>query len=398
MKKAICILFALVFAFCTPLGALAASNGTVPINVNEDPIDISADGDAFEVRSLSAVLMDAETGTVLFRQNADEPLPPASVTKIMTLLLVAEALDAGNIKLTDTVTVSETAASMGGSQVYLKVGEQMCVEDLIKSVVIASANDAALALAEFVAGSEAAFVSRMNARASELGMKNTNFENTNGLDDSVTNHKISAMDIAIMSRELVRHDDIMKYCSIWMDTIRDGAFGLTNTNRLIRFYPGATGLKTGSTSTAKFCMSATAKRDGMHLIAVIMGAESRDVRNEEAKKLLDYGFANYALYRFGGEDGTRVKVVGGICDSCAVDYSEYSCIVKKSDLSKITFSVSLPESIAAPIKTGDKIGEVTFKCGEEVIGRSDILSEEQIDKISFGELWLRMMRLFFIKI
>lgn len=398
MKKAICILFVFLFAVVTSLGALASSYGIAPINVEEKPIDISADGDAFEVRALSAVLMDAETGTVLFKQNADEPLPPASVTKIMTLLLVAEALDAGNINLTDVVTVSETAASMGGSQVYLKVGEQMSVEDLIKSVVIASANDAALALAEFVAGSEEAFVSKMNSRAAELGMKNTNFENTNGLDDSVTNHKISAMDIAIMSRELVRHDEIMKYCSIWMDTIRDGAFGLTNTNRLIRFYPGATGLKTGSTSTAKFCMSATAKRDGMHLIAVIMGAESRDIRNEEAKKLLDYGFSNYALYRFNGEENTRVKIVGGVSDSCAVDYSEYSCIVKKSDLSKISFSVSLPESVAAPTRKGDKIGEVTFKCGEERIGIADILAGEQIDKISFRELWLRMMRLFFVKI
>ena len=220
----------------------------------------------------SAILMEASTGMVLYEKNADEALPPASVTKIMTLLLVMEAVDSGKIKLTDMVSVSENAASMGGSQVYLKVGEEMSVEEMIKCVVIASANDCAVALAEFLCGSEEAFVTQMNTRAKELGMENTNFENTNGLDDTVTNHKISARDIAIMSRELLSHELILKYSSTWMDTIRDGTFGLTNTNRLVRFYSGANGLKTGSTSRAKFCISATAKRDGMQLIAVIMAA------------------------------------------------------------------------------------------------------------------------------
>lgn len=237
----------------------------------------------FDVDALSALLMDSATGEVLYAKNAAEALPPASVTKIMTLLLVMEAIDAGQLSLEDKVQVSEYAASMGGSQVYLEPGEEMKCEDLLKSVIIASANDAAVTLAERVSGSVQAFVVRMNERAKELGMESSSFENPTGLDDNVTNHVTSAYDIALMSRELLKHKKILEYTSIWMDTIRDGAFGLTNTNRLIRFYSGATGLKTGSTSKAKFCISATAERDGMHLIAVIMGAPTRDVRNEAAK-------------------------------------------------------------------------------------------------------------------
>ncbi|MBQ4091597.1 MAG: D-alanyl-D-alanine carboxypeptidase, partial [Clostridia bacterium] len=244
----------------------------------------------------SAILLDAKTGAVLFEQNADEALPPASVTKIMTLLLVMEAIEAGKIKLDDTVVTSAHAASMGGSQIYLKEGEQMSVEDMLKSVVISSANDAACALAEFVSGSEEAFVRQMNERAAELGMKNTTFENTNGLDDTAQNHLTSARDIAIMSRELIKHEKILEYSSIWMDTVRGGTFGLTNTNRLVRYYRGCTGLKTGSTSKAGFCISATAERDGVSLICVIMGAETRDIRNGLATRLLDYGFANYEVY------------------------------------------------------------------------------------------------------
>ena len=230
----------------------------------------------------AAILMEASTGKILYEKNADEALPPASVTKIMTLLLVMEAIEAGQINYTDMVTASAHACSMGGSQIYLKEGERMSVEDLIKSVVISSANDAAVALAEFISGSEEAFVSQMNERAGQLGMKNTSFENTNGLDDTAISHLTSARDIAIMSRELIKHKKITEYSSIWMDTIRDGSFGLTNTNRLIRFYRGATGLKTGSTSKAGFCISATAEREGMTLICIIMGASTRDERNSAA--------------------------------------------------------------------------------------------------------------------
>ena len=276
----------------------------------------------------AAILMDAATGKVLYEQNADEALPPASVTKIMTLLLVMEAVDDGRIALSDTVTVSAHAASMGGSQVYLKEGETMCVEEMLKCVVIASANDCAVALAEFVAGSEEAFVAAMNARAAELGMMNTKFENTNGLDDTATAHLTSARDIAIMSRALIAHPKILEYSGIWMDTIRDGAFGLTNTNRLVRFYPGCTGLKTGSTAKAKFCISATAERDGLSLICVIMAADTRDIRNAAATQLLDFGFANYAAYH--GEAGERVLPVrGGTDAACKVTFAPFDAVVPK---------------------------------------------------------------------
>lgn len=229
--------------------------------------------DPGELDAKSALLMEAETGEVLYEMNADESLPPASVTKIMTLLLVMEAVDGGSISLEDNVSVSEKAAGMGGSQVFLSSGEQMSVETLIKCTVISSANDAAVALAEYVCGSEEAFVARMNERAAELEMNSTHFENATGLDDTTVNHVTSARDIAIMSAQLMRHDKILEFSSTWMDSIRDGAFTLTNTNRLVRFYDGATGLKTGSTSKAGFCMSATAKRGELHLIAVIMGGK-----------------------------------------------------------------------------------------------------------------------------
>ncbi|MBQ1976121.1 MAG: D-alanyl-D-alanine carboxypeptidase, partial [Clostridia bacterium] len=293
----------------------------------------------FDVDALSAVLMDAETGEILYAKNPDEALPPASVTKIMTLLLVMEAIDSGQIQMSDTVSISENAASMGGSQVYLEPGEQMSVEDLLKSTVVSSANDAAVALGEFVAGSEEAFVRRMNERAAELGMEHTKFENATGLDDDTTAHLTSAEDIAIMSRELISHEKILEYTSIWMDTIRNGAFGLSNTNRLIRFYSGATGLKTGSTSKAKFCISATAKREGLHLIAVIMGSPTRDIRNAMATRLLDWGFANFAMYRNPGADAGRVKVLGGVAEDCGVMYGDYSRLMKKGSEKNVTYTV-----------------------------------------------------------
>ena len=281
------------------------------------PKSVSTATDAYPDLGLtcrSAILMEASTGTVLYAHNPDEALPPASVTKVMTLLLVMEAIDSGRLKYTDTVTASANAASMGGSQIYLKEGETMCAEDLLKSVVIASANDAAVALAEHIAGSEEAFVAKMNERAAALGMTSTKFENTNGLDDTTTEHVTSARDIAIMSRELIKHKKILEYSSTWMDTIRNGSFGLTNTNRLVRFYNGATGLKTGSTSKAKFCISATALRDGMELICVIMAADPRDIRNAEAKKLLDWGYSNFELYRHDAGSLGKIQVKGGVCN------------------------------------------------------------------------------------
>ena len=348
------------------------------------------------VPCVSAILMDAKTGTVLFEQNADEALPPASVTKIMTLLLVMEEIDAGKIALADRVTVSAHAASMGGSQVYLKEGESMSVEEMLKCVIIASANDCAVALAEFTAGSEEAFVQRMNARAAELGMVNTHFENTNGLDDTAVNHVTSARDIALMSRELISHPKILEYSGIWMDTIRDGAFGLTNTNRLVRFYPGCTGLKTGSTAKAKFCISATAERDGLSLICVVMAAESRDVRNAVATKLLDYGFANYAAY---GADALSLQrpVLGGTVSECTFSAEPFCAVVPKGAAARVERRIELADAVKAPFAAGDAVGRVRYYLEGEEIGSVPIVATESVSAITFGDLFLKMLQKFLLR-
>ena len=345
----------------------------------------------------SAVLMEASTGKILYEYNGDQALPPASVTKIMTLLLVMEEIERGNLKYSDTITASAYAASMGGSQIYLKEGEQMSAEDLIKSVVIASANDAAVALAEHICGSEELFVQKMNDKARELGMANTHFENTNGLDDTTVSHLTSAKDIAIMSRELIKHEKILQYSSIWMDTIRNGEFGLTNTNRLVRFYKGATGLKTGSTAKAKFCVSATAKRDNMHLICVVMGAPSSDVRNSIASNLLNWGFANFELYESPPKELTPIKITSGVENYCRIKSDGFSCVVKKGDAKNIKESVNLPSVITAPINIGEEIGCLEYRLNDKIIGKSAIISEMNIPKIEFVELFIRILSKFLIK-
>ncbi len=345
----------------------------------------------------SVILMEASSGTVLFEKNADKALPPASVTKIMTLLLVMEEIEKGNLKYSDTITASAYAASMGGSQIFLKEGEQMSAEDMIKSVVIASANDAAVALAEHICGSEEAFVMRMNQRARELGMENTNFENTNGLDDTTSNHTTSARDIAIMSRELIKHEDILKYSSTWMDSIRNGTFGLTNTNRLVRFYNGITGLKTGSTAKAKFCISATAKRGNMHLICVIMGAPSSAERNEIATQLLNWGFANYELYQNPAEALEPIKITGGVDNKCQIFTEEFSCVVKKGEANKVTKKYVLPDSIPAPVSQNDQIGYIEYSLNNQIIGKSEIIASITVSKIDYSALFLRILSKFLIK-
>ena len=375
--KIVCLILILVFCL---------SSFTFAIDKNESDN---------EIRAKSAVLMDVNTGTVLFAQNKDERLAPASVTKIMTLLLVFEALDSEKIKLTDMVTVSENAASMGGSQIFLEVGESMTVDDMIKSVVVASANDAAVALAEFVGGNEAAFVKMMNDRAADLGMTNTNFENATGLDDDTKNHLTTAYDIALMSRELLKHDKITEYTTIWMDTVRNGEFGLSNTNRLVRFYKGITGLKTGSTDKAGFCISASAKRDNLHLISVIMGSESSSIRNAEAAKLLDYGFANYEIYKNEETVLEPVNVLGGISDKVNVKYSTYEALVNKGEKNKITYEIVMNENISAPIKSGDVLGKIIYKSGDKIIGEDKIYSTENIDKIGYLSYLLRVIKNFF---
>jgi len=349
-----------------------------------------------ELDAKSAVLMDANTGTLLYEFNGHEALPPASVTKIMTLLLVMEAVDSDVISMDDRVTVSDYAASMGGSQIFLEPGETMSVRDLIKSVVIASANDAAVALAELVAGSEEAFVERMNERARALGMNDSSFENVTGLDDDAVNHLTSAYDIALMSRELIRHKSILDYTAIWMDTVRDGAFGLTNTNRLIRFYNGATGLKTGSTAKAKFCISATAMREDLHLIAVVMGSSSRDARNISAQKLLDFGFANYSLYRDVQTDSIQVPVVGGANDYVNVEYSDVELLINKGTIGKIERLVELETDVMAPVQAGDRVGIIRYIYDGKELGRCEIRAKQTVEKISFFELYKRILNQMFL--
>lgn len=344
-----------------------------------------------EINAKSAILMEQSSGKVLFEYNADEALPPASVTKVMTILLVLEAIDEGKITIDDPVTVSAYATSMGGSQIYLKENEVMSVSDLLKAVVVASANDAAVALAEHLYGTEEAFVARMNERAAELGMVNTNFCNTNGLDDTDTGHLTSARDIAIMSREVLKHPLIFDYSTIWMDSVRNGEFGLTNTNRLIRFYHGANGLKTGSTSKAGFCISATAERDGMQLITVIMGAPSRDTRNALAASLLDFGFANYSVRSFPGQTVNPVPVKGGTTRSCEASYADASFVTEKSN-EETTTQVVYNTSLRAPVKKGDVVGTVRFLLGSEELGTTDLVAQSDVKQMTFGEILLHLLR------
>lgn len=343
-----------------------------------------------KVDAKSAILMEATTGTVLFSQNEEEALPPASVTKIMTLLLVMEAISAGKIALTDTVHISKNAASMGGSQVYLEEGETFTVEELLKCCVIASANDAAVALAEHTYGTEDFFVARMNARASELGLTSTKFENVTGLDDTVVAHLTSARDIAIMSRELIQYPKILEYSRLWQDTIRDGAFTLTNTNRLVRYFKGCTGLKTGSTDKAGYCVSVTAQRDGLSLICVVMGASDRDSRNEIATGLLEYGFSQYAIYTHPQMRLEAVPVLGGVCSYVWVETKSFSAVISKSGV-EVNCIYEIPENLIAPVEKGQKIGKVIYQIGNEKIGESDIVACESAQRITFMQVFYRIL-------
>lgn len=370
----------------------SVDEGESNINGNNNETE---NANSLEINAKSAVLMDAETGMVLYTKNAVEPLAPASVTKIMTLLLVAEAIENEVISLEDKVLVSANAASMGGSQIFTKEGEEFTVEELLKSTVIASANDAAVALAETVSGSESAFVEKMNSRAKELGMTNTNFENATGLDDTVTNHVTSAYDIALMSRELIKYDIITEYSCVWQDSIRDGEFILTNTNRLVRYYDGCTGLKTGSTDKAGFCVSATAKRDGMHLIAVVMGAETRDERNNAARAMLDFGFSNYALYSEPETELEDVDVLRGTVDNIAVYSSSFAKLISKADKKKIEKEYTIPETLSAPLKSGDVVGSIVYKLNGEIVGKSDVFVKDDVAEIKVGTLFARILKTIF---
>ena len=350
---------------------------------------------ALEPEGRSALLMEASTGTVLFEQDADVPLAPASVTKVMTMLLIMEAIDSGAVAWEDAVTASASAAAKGGSQVYLKEGETMTVREMLKSIAVSSANDCACAMAEFIAGSEEAFVERMNSRARELGMENTHFVNCTGLDDGpeAAEHRTSARDIAIMSRELLtKHPAIKDFTTIWMDTIRDGAFGLSNTNKLVRFYPGATGLKTGFTASAMYCLSATAERDGMELIAVVMGSPSSAARFSSCKQLLDYGFAGWGVYVPELPEDTAVPVRLGKAESVSAELSTAPVLVEKGKLSSIRTETVLEEELPAPVAEGQHIGTFCIFAGEELLAELPLTAETAVEKLNWGDVFLDLLR------
>ena len=390
MRKKITIFLTMILflSFAFPKTALAAE-----------------EADSVGIEAPHALLMEVSTGEILYEKDADTPVPPASVTKIMTMLLIFEALEAEKISLEDQITVSEKAASMGGSQVYLEPNEKQTVEDLLKCIAIASANDACVVMSEAVSGSEEAFVGKMNERAKELGMNNTHFVNCNGLD--AEGHLVSAKDVAIMSRELLlNHPEVHEYCTIWMDTIThhtakgDLEFGLNNTNKLLRQYDYATGLKTGSTGNAGFCVSATAKKDGMGLIAVIMNGETSKSRFADAKTLLNYGYANYRLYQDTGEDRETlapVLVKGGVEQTVKPVYEkEFSyLLMNEENLSDIERKIELPQELTAPVAEGQRIGTLSYYHGNEKLGEIGILAETAVEKAGYmdcvARVWLAWM-------
>ncbi|MGE4353036.1 MAG: D-alanyl-D-alanine carboxypeptidase family protein [Oscillospiraceae bacterium] len=378
MKKLLALIMALIVTL-TPAAAIE----TLP----EDAISIPAP---------HAVLMEKETGEIIFSKDADEHVLPASVTKIMTILLIVEALEDGTITMDDMVTASARARSMGGSQVYLADGESMTVRDMLKAIVVSSANDAAVAMAEHLCGTEEGFVARMNSRAKELGMENTNFNNCTGLFDD-DGHYTSAMDVAVMSRELIKHDMIKEFTTIWMDSLRDGAFGLSNTNKLVRRYEGCTGLKTGYTSAAGHCLSATAERDGVEYIAVVMGCSSSDERFDSATALLNYAFANYALARFQPKEAIPpVRVLLGETGSLQpVVSGNDAMLLKKSDINALEYSVDLVDEVEAPVAAGQSLGKVTVTLSGEEIASLDLVSDQDIQRLSPIAIFGNLLRMFY---
>ncbi len=349
-----------------------------------------------DVSAPSAILMEEATGEVLYEKNAHERLAPASVTKIMTLLLVMEALESGRIGWDDTVTASAAAAAKGGSQIYLEENEQLPLEEMLKSVVVSSANDCATALAEHIAGSESAFVQMMNERAAELGMTDTHFVNCTGLDDEpdAAEHLTTAYDIALMSRELLKHEEIKKYTTIWMDTVRNGEFGLSNTNKLVRFYDGTTGLKTGYTSAAGHCLSASAKRGGMELIAVVLHCDSSSHRFESAKALLNYGFANYALITPQPEEAIgAVPVRLGTQESVTpVLQTDAPVLVDKALAALAQSTVQLAEQVTAPVEQGQTLGMLTVKAGDQTLAEIPLVAPEPIPALTWWDVFLQMLK------
>lgn len=382
-------LLSMLLCFSMAFG-IGVSAATVSSECSVDDIDIplesvetnAAIGQTLDIKAKSAILMEVNTGQILYEANADEKLPPASITKVMPLLLVMEAIERKDITLETVVTASEHACSMGGSQIWLEPGESMTVDELLKATVIASANDACVALGELIAGSEEGFVALMNQRAKELGMNNTNFINCTGLD--ADGHLTSAHDVAVMSAELIKHDLIKQYSTVWMDSLRDGQSELVNTNKLVRFYEGTTGLKTGTTSIAKYCLSATAERNGLELVAVVLAGDTSNDRFNGAKKLLDYGFANYSFSLLDADlKETEIPIKKGVKKKIGILAEEkVSVLLPKGNSGEISRSTEWNKNITAPVKKGDILGYVDINIGENSVGRVPILASETVKRLT----------------
>lgn len=385
-KPAYTLVLCLLLALLTMLRSYAAVADALP---HITPADTTT----LDVPCAAAILIDEDSGAVLYEKNADQQRPIASITKVMTLLLTFEALSAGRIALTDTVPVSEHAYHMGGSQIWLEPGEQMTLDDMLKAICISSANDAAVAVAEFVGGSEPAFVQQMNARAAELGLTNTHFENACGLD--AEGHLSTARDVAMMSREiLLHHAEVRNYCSIWMDSLRDGATQLVNTNKLLKTYNGITGLKTGTTSRAGVCISASAERNGLRLIAVVLGADSGKERFAAATTLLDYGFANYenVTPQMPADAPETISVSHGTADKVELAYSTPTrFLMPKNTDAQLTSTIDLPQKLAAPVAQGTHLGTVQLSSGGEVLASFPISAAQGVDALSFRYCFGRLV-------
>ncbi len=397
MAKFLKIFLSLLLSFsllCIGASAATVSSECDLSDINV-PIDTSVNnaaiGQTLDIKAKSVILMEPHTMTVLYESNSDEKLSPASITKIMSLLLVMEALDRGDITLETVVTASEHACSMGGSQIWLEPNETMTVHELLKATVIASANDACVALGELISGSEEGFVALMNSRAKELGCNNTNFINCTGLD--AEGHLTTAYDVAVMSSELIKHDLIKDYSTVWMDALRNGESELVNTNKLVRFYQGTTGLKTGTTSTAGYCLSATAQRDGMELVAVVMSGETSNDRFNGAKKLLDYGFANYTFFEVEADLGetTKINVKKGVNKNVEISADgKLNLLLPKSEAKQINQKINLKSDLTAPVKKGQVVGNVDIFVGDKSVGSIKIVSNNQVKGLN---LWISFKRI-----
>lgn len=381
MKKTIACLLAAFAVIIFPLQCFA------------EP-EVAEKNDTIKDYAKSSILMCADTGDIIYEKNAYEHLSPASVTKIMSILLVLEAIDSGKISLEDEVPAGENSVKMGGSQIWLELGEKMTVNELFKAVVVASANDACTALGEYIAGSSQAFVKLMNEKAQSLGLENTCFENCTGLDDTIKNHYSCAYDLAVIAREVLKHDLIYNYSTIWLDYLRNGKTELNNTNKLVNKYDGITGLKTGTTSKAGFCVCATAEREDMNLIAVVLGADTSEHRFQTASNLLDFGFAEYAVVAPQIDEAqiTPVKTKNGKVKSVVPIYNQTDkLLVKKGDIN-IIYTYEIEDSVSAPVENGAELGEISIKNGDDVIKTITLVSPKAIEKISFNYILIEMLR------